>query len=58
VAAFFLTMITYAADYAWAPKDPRDPESVAVVFIFWFGIAMLANWLLSKRKAKPKGANE
>jgi hypothetical protein len=48
VAAFILTVITYAVFLWLQPVQPLDAKSALVVFAFWFGLTALLKWLLGR----------
>lgn len=52
IAAFVLSLITWAVDYALWPSDSPSPGSVLVVLMFWFGMSVLLQWLLSRNRPK------
>jgi len=48
VAAFILTVVTYAVCiYLW-PSVPPDGATLTVVFAIWFGLSLLARWFYGK----------
>jgi len=52
VAAFALTLLTYAI-FAWLqPAAPLSVTETTVVFAFWFGIAALVRWLIGYRQRR------
>lgn len=54
VAAFILTIITWAVFLWLQPVQPLDAKSTLIVFVFWFGVAALVGWLVDRMKTKKK----
>ncbi len=54
VAAFILTIITWAVFLWLQPVQPLDAKSTLVVSVFWFGVAAFVGWLVDRMKTKKK----